>query len=608
MSWITVIWSMVASTCLTLAVVHLLVWLQRRKQWAYLLFSLAAVGAAGFSFSEALAMRAETVEGFGLVVRWAHIPFWFMLLSLVGFVRIYLRAGRLWLAWTVCGLRTVSLILNFIFTPNINFRGITSLRHTQFLGESVAVAVGTPNPWMLVGQMSLTFFLVFLVDATITLWRRGERWSMVLLSSAMAFLIAVSLGQYVLSFWGIRPMPFISSLCFLGVVAVMSWEMSREAIRAEQLSKDLSKKEEWLELVADSAGVGLWVWDFKTNLIQASEIARRIYGFPSDEPIPFENFLARLHPGDRDWVVQTTHKCTREGADFHNDYRIVLTDGSTRLINVLAKTFTTPDGVPERMSGISIDITERKQLELELQQKRNELAHVARVSTMGQLASTLAHELNQPLGAILRNAEAGELFLQGPSPDLDELRAILADIRKDDQRAGEVIDRMRGLMKQRKDAKCPLDLNLLTSEVVNLVRPDADKRQVRILLDFDTALPTVFGDQVQLQQVLINLLLNAMDALNDTTQDKRFVTVSMRPVGVMVEVAVGDNGPGIAEEKIPQLFEPFFTTKHKGLGMGLPISRGIIEEHGGRLWAKNNDNGGASFFFSLPVATGGTTT
>ena len=268
----------------------------------------------------------------------------------------------------------------------------------------------------------------------------------------------------------------------------------------------------------------------------------------------------------------------------------------------------TADGVPERMSGISIDITERKQLEIELQQKQSELAHVARVSTMGQLASTLAHELNQPLGAILRNAEAAELFLQVPSPDLDELRSILADIRKDDQRAGEVIDRMRVLMKQRKTEKSHFDLNHLAVEVITLIKPDADKRHVRLLPDFDTALPTVFGDRVQLQQVLINLLMNAMDAFNGTMRNERLVTVTVRPAGATVEVAVGDNGTGIAEDKIPHLFEPFFTTKHNGLGMGLSISRSIIEEHEGRLWAQNNETGGATFFFSLPATVGGSVT
>ena len=223
---------------------------------------------------------------------------------------------------------------------------------------------------------------------------------------------------------------------------------------------------------------------------------------------------------------------------------------------------------------------------------------------MGQLASTLAHELNQPLGAILRNAEAAELFLEDPSPDLEELRAIMADIRKDDHRAGKVIDRMRDMMRQRAPERCRLDLNLLTGEAISLVQSDADKRHNRLVLDIDPVLPSILGDPVQLQQVLINLLLNALEALDDKITKRCLVTVSVRSVGATVEIAVSDNGHGIAEDNILSVFKPFFSSKLNGLGMGLAISRGIIEAHGGRLWAKNNEAGGATFTFSLPAALG----
>ena len=604
MNWVTVIWSMSAAACLTLAVVYILVWFQRRSQWGYLLFSLAAIGTAGLTFFEAWALKAATVAEYGMVLRWGHLPFWIMVLSMVGFVRVYLRAGRLWLAWTICGLRTLSLILNFIFFPNINFREITALRHVRFLGESVSAAVGIPNPWMLTGQISIVLFLVYLVDATFTMWRRGERWSMLLLSSGMTLFVATALGQYILGFWGISPTVLTSSPYFLAVVAVMAWEMSRETIRAEQLSEDLNKRDEWLDMTADSAGVGLWMWDFKTNAIWTTERARKLYGISSGDQIPFERFVAALHPDDMDWVLAAAQKSMETGTDFRDDYRIVLPDGTVRWIRAMAKTFFSPDGLPEHMSGVSLDFTEHRQMELALQQKHDELAHVTRVSIVSKLASSLAHELNQPLGAILRNAEAAELFLQNPSPDLGELRAIMADIRQDDQRAGAVIDRMRTLMKQREVEKHCLDLNLLTAEVISLVRSDADKRHVRLELDFDTALPPVYGDQVQLQQVVINLVVNAMDALDETLSEERLVTVSVRPVGLEAEIAVSDNGPGIAPDRLQRIFEPFFSSKTNGLGMGLAISRSIVEAHGGLLWAENNETGGATFVMSLPSVEG----
>jgi signal transduction histidine kinase len=240
--------------------------------------------------------------------------------------------------------------------------------------------------------------------------------------------------------------------------------------------------------------------------------------------------------------------------------------------------------------------------ELERTRKQQaELAHLSRVTMLGELSGSLAHELNQPLGAIMRNAEAAELFLQDPSPDLDEVRAILADIRKDDQRAGEVIDRTRAFMKRREVERRLLDLNLLAGEVATLVRQDAEIRRVRLALETDPALPPVHGDRVQLQQVFLNLLLNAMDALNDNPPTGRRVAVRTRSAGATVEVSVSDNGHGIPADKLPRVFEPFFTTKPSGLGMGLAISRTIITAHGGRITAENNRHGGATFTFTLPV-------
>jgi two-component system, LuxR family, sensor kinase FixL len=604
MTWVTIIWSMIASACLTLAAMHLLIWCKKRTAWASLIFAVMAVMTATLAGLELWGMRAETAREYGVILRWAHVPYWVLIISLVVFIRVYLRAGRPWLAWTVCAMRTFSLLLNFLVGQNLNYREITGLRHVLFLGESVSVGEGVANPWMLVGQLSLLLLVIFVADATFAVWRRGDRQRLVLLGSTIIFFVMGGTGMFVLTFWGLIHIPVTASLFFLGIVAVMGYELSLEALRAAGLAEDLRKREEWLDLAADSAGVGLWLWDFKTNFLWITEKTRMLYGISSQGQVPFETFLSKLHPDDLDWVTQAGRKCTQEGADFRYDYRIVMPDGSIRWLKVLAKAFIGPSGKPERMTGVSLDITERKQAEQEKEQKRNELAYVARVSTMNQLASSLAHELNQPLGAIMRNAEAGELFLQDPSPDLDEIRAILADIRRDDQRAGAVIDRMRSQLKRREVEHNLLDLTLLAAEVIALVCPEADARKVRIVLNPVSSLPEVRGDRVQLQQVLLNLLINAMDAMNDSAPDDRRITVLVQAVDTQVEVAVSDAGHGIAADMLSHVFEPFFSTKPNGLGMGLAISRTIIEAHRGSIRAKNNEAGGATFTITLPAAEG----
>jgi len=239
----------------------------------------------------------------------------------------------------------------------------------------------------------------------------------------------------------------------------------------------------------------------------------------------------------------------------------------------------------------------------EMRRLQDEIAHVGRVSMMGQLASALAHEINQPIGAILRNAEAAELFMQSKTPDLEEIRAILADIRADDQRAGDVIDRMRALLKRHVFDTQLLDLAELVGDVAKLAQPDAATRHVKLTVNLPADLPPVRGDRVHLQQVLLNLILNGIDALNRAGPGNRRVTVSARvDAARTVEIAVSDTGHGIAAEKLAHVFDPFFTTKPDGMGMGLPISRTIVESHGGRLWAENNNDTGATFRFTLPQA------
>ena len=260
------------------------------------------------------------------------------------------------------------------------------------------------------------------------------------------------------------------------------------------------------------------------------------------------------------------------------------------------------DGKVIGASKICRDITSKKQAEMEIRQQRSELAHVSRVSTLGQLTAALTHELNQPLGAILRNAEAAELFLQNERPDLNEIRAILADIRKDDQRAGQVIERMRSLLKRRSLVSDPLDLREVVTDTVALVRPDLQVREVKLTLELQDQLPLVLGDRVHLQQVLLNLILNGLDAMSTTPAEERALTVRVRQkVPGWLEVAVSDGGSGFAPESA-NLFEPFYTTKPGGMGMGLAISRTIIEAHGGKIQAENHEaGGGATFTFTLPT-------
>ena len=258
------------------------------------------------------------------------------------------------------------------------------------------------------------------------------------------------------------------------------------------------------------------------------------------------------------------------------------------------------------ITGLLAQRRQRRRAEEKIIAQRTELAHLTRVSTVGQLTSALTHELNQPLGAIMRNTDTAEILLQKASPDLHELRAILADIRKDDERAGSVIERMRSLLKRRNLELRPLVLTDVLTETLALAAPDAQRRRVVLTLKTTDELPLVRGDRVHLQQVLLNLILNGMDAMAGVTKAQRQLLIQATvATDGGAEVAVSDAGPGFPADKCDRLFDPFYTTKPDGMGMGLAISKTIMEAHGGKIWAaKNPSTSGATFTFYLPAYPG----
>ncbi len=245
----------------------------------------------------------------------------------------------------------------------------------------------------------------------------------------------------------------------------------------------------------------------------------------------------------------------------------------------------------------------RRRAELEVQHHRVELAHSGRLATIGELTATIAHEVNQPLAAILANVDAAELLLESGKAGLEDVRHILAEVRKDDLRASEVIRRLRALLAKHEMARERVDLNETFADALEVLGAEAGRRQVELATEFDPALPSVLGDRVHLQQVVLNLVVNAMDAMADTHVSQRRVAVrtALRQDG-SVEVAVTDRGHGIARADMSKLFESFFTTKQRGMGLGLSIARSIVESHGGRIWAEADTGGGATFRFTLPAA------
>ena len=545
------------------------------------------------------------------------------------------------------------------------------------------------------------------------------------IGGTLAFFILFASAQAGLVAAGMLRMPIIVSFPFLAVLLAMGYDLTRDVLRAAQLSDDLRVSEERMTLATEAAEVGVWMWDIDRNQIWGSERWLGFFGFAPGTAPGFEEVIQRIHPDDRAVVEREVLRAVQDKIEYRGEHRVILPDGTLRWLAARGRVIPDPHGKPARMMGVALDITERKRTEeasrtahdlmaavfnsvpgllylyredgqivqwnrqheemtgftgeellnrragdwydevdritfdkaigrifsegyadaemklihkngekvpyfltgskvmidgmphlvgiaidisarkkaeLEVQLQREELAHLSRVTMLGELSGSLAHELNQPLTAILSNAQAAQRFLARDPADLDEVRAILADIVAEDKRAGEVIWRLRLMLKKGEVQHQPLGMNNIVQEALRLVSSDLVNQGVTLRFNLAPDLPTVHADRVQLQQVLLNLVMNACDAMaGSVPEDRRITICTTLTADNFVRVSVADHGAGIAQEALEQVFEPFYTTKSHGMGLGLAVCRTILTAHGGKLWATNNPGRGAAFHFELPV-------
>lgn len=375
--------------------------------------------------------------------------------------------------------------------------------------------------------------------------------------------------------------------------------MNRRKLRRSRAK--LQEREQLSAVAERAAKLGFWVWDIAKDTVWASDNCRQIFGLGAKQPLAIGVLLSVVHPEDRARRQALLDEALKKAGEYDVEYRIVLADGTVRWIGSRGLALADGNGKAVRLCGVSMDITEHKRAEAELAQQRDELAHLSRVTTVSALSGSLAHELNQPLGIILSNTQAAqELLLQNP-PALTDLGEILADIVAADRRAAEIIQRLRDLLKRGETSMQPLPINKVLEDVLHLTRSDLIGRGIIATCDFAPDLPPVTGTRVQIQQVALNLILNAADAMAGNAPGSRRLFLTTARHGDVVRVTIRDEGTGLPEDT-ERLFDAFYTTKPTGLGMGLAICRSIIFAHHGRIWAEPHPERGAIFHFELPVA------
>ncbi len=385
------------------------------------------------------------------------------------------------------------------------------------------------------------------------------------------------------------------------------WAIVRDITERKRAETALRVSEERFRQVAETVSDYLWEVDAAGLYRYASRAVVKILGYTPEELIGKVHFYDLFAPDVREQLKAAAFKVFEARQPFRA-FPNSNVSKSGKVVHLETSGVPLLDGNGHLLGyrGADSNVTERHEAEEEVRHLREKLAHFSRVATVGELTASIAHELNQPLAAILSNAQAALLMMRTSSPQPDELREILEDIAADDKRAGEVIRHLRSLLGKREIERRQLSVNHLISDVMSIIRSDSLLRNVSVVLDLDEQVPPVGGDQVQLQQVLLNLVSNAYDAMADITErTRRLVLRTRRGDNKMVLVDVLDSGVGIAPDRLQSIFESFVTTKKSGLGMGLSLASSIVRAHNGRIWAENNPDGGATFHIALPTVESG---
>jgi len=370
----------------------------------------------------------------------------------------------------------------------------------------------------------------------------------------------------------------------------------------ESAQESLRRSEGYLAEAQKLTHTGSWVWGAAgRDALHLSDEWYRIFGFEPKDGMPtWEQRLQRIHPEDRARWREAIDRAVDNESDYDVEFRTLLPGGTVKYVHSVGHPVLDASGELIQFVGSSTDITERKRAEESLRQAQSDLARISRVTTMGELTASLAHEVNQPIAAAVTNANTCLRWLTRDHPDLEEAREAAVRIVKDGTRAAEIIKRIRQLFKKGSSERELVNVNEIIREMTVLLRGEAARYNVSIRTELSADIPQIMGDRVQLQQVLMNLMINGIDAMKEVNRTRELAIKSQRIETDRVLVSVNDTGAGLPQEQAEQIFTAFFTTKPHGTGLGLSISRSIVESHGGRLWAVNNSPCGASFSFALP--------
>lgn len=593
---------MVAAAALLLGVMHAMVGMHYRQSAAYIVFAVLAIAVAALAAMELLLMKQSDPAVFGRLIRQAHIPSTIIALALPIYLRLRLGKRHTFLFAAAVGSRLLAVVLNFAGPQSLAWREVRSTQTVDFLGSQVSVAGEVvPNTWRWVGAVSLLFLALYVFAVWFSHLKERRDRNSILMASGYASWILLATGTTWMINYHIVELPYVISVSVLPLFGCIAWELSREILRVASIASRLQEQTADMELAARVARLAHWNWDMKEGIIHASGIGRELYGLSGEGGVRFEEFIASVHEADRAGVRAAISEAEASGW-LHTEYRLreSVRPGQATWVLACGQIEYDQSGRPHYMRGLSMDIGQRKAAEAEARARREEVARLSRVGALGEISGSLAHELNQPLSAILNNAESARRLLVREPPDTREAAEACADVITSTLRAREVILRLRAFLERGETSHAFLEPDVIVREVLHMLASELRERGVTV--EFSPGqVPGLCGDRVQLQQVLLNLFLNAAEAMHEQPACTRCLRVVTAVVGERVEIQVADSGRGVPGSD-QDIFAPFVTTKPHGLGMGLAVCRSIARAHGGDVSCMNAAEGGAIFTVTLPIS------
>ena len=646
MGWVTIIWAMMAGVAATLAGLYLIAWLRARKDLSYLAFVVLAASVVGLAGTELWMMKAQTAHELGEALRWFQIPIWSGVCSLAALVYLRLRPRVVWIGWLAVVLRTASLVPNFLSPTNLNYTQITGITHVRVLGESVTLATGEPNPWMLLGQASLLLALLFITDGGVSAWRRGGRERPLWLVISLFALVALGVAQAVLVFWGGVALPMMGSPLFLLTAIAMAHELSSGLLRAERAEREVVAKdaalglsEQRLSLAAEAAAAGFWSLDGQTGAIWATPKTRELLAVTGDGGLRLADIMQRVAARDRPGLEQLITRAQHSEERYRTEFRIIDPQSGVRWLVGVGGSVAETEAAPRTLMGVIMDISARRAMQDQIRRQQTRLTAMQREEN-ARLTAEVAKQteaLREASAQAQASSEAKSKFLSSASHELraplhDLLgyaqllsreippgaQAHLAVIQKSGSQLLHLIDDIlefsRGDVKPLLLDRAPLSLSNLAAHLEATCAPAAARGGNR----FETRVEPgssdwVIADERKLTQVLRNLIDNACKYTRNGLIELGIETIDAAGTAgepedtdePLVRFSVRDTGVGIPADQQEAIFEPFKRLdrydRAPGLGLGLAICQQIVTAKGGRIrvQSRQGQDSGSLFSFDL---------